>query len=124
LIAERPDPVLVHCTAGKDRTGVLVALVLSAAGVEREAVVEDYARTGANMPGVLERIATDPAFAGGSQEIRRLADERPQLLAAPPHAIESALDVLEGAGGAAAWLLDHGLADVDLARLRARLSPR
>ena len=39
------QPVLVHCTAGKDRTGVTVAMALSAAGVERDAVIADYART-------------------------------------------------------------------------------
>lgn len=41
------QPVLVHCTAGKDRTGVSVALLLSAAGVDDDAVVADYARTAA-----------------------------------------------------------------------------
>ena len=44
------QPVLVHCTVGKDRTGVTVALALAAAGVEQEAVVADYARTEALLP--------------------------------------------------------------------------
>jgi protein-tyrosine phosphatase len=46
LIAS-PDalPLLFHCTAGKDRTGWLAALLLSALGVERSTVVEDYLRT-------------------------------------------------------------------------------
>lgn len=39
------QPVLVHCTVGKDRTGVTVALTLAAAGVQSEAIVADYART-------------------------------------------------------------------------------
>lgn len=38
-----PGCVLVHCAAGKDRTGVVVALVLAAAGVDREAIADDYA---------------------------------------------------------------------------------
>ena len=38
--------VLVHCAAGKDRTGVVVALALAAAGVSRGAVVADYVATG------------------------------------------------------------------------------
>jgi protein-tyrosine phosphatase len=38
-------PLLFHCTAGKDRTGWLAALLLSALGVERSTVVEDYLRT-------------------------------------------------------------------------------
>lgn len=44
------QPVLVHCTAGKDRTGVTVALTLSAAGVSDEAVIADYARTERELP--------------------------------------------------------------------------
>lgn len=55
------QPVLVHCTVGKDRTGVTVALALAAAGVESEAVVADYARTEELLPGwrnrsVLQRL--------------------------------------------------------------------
>jgi protein-tyrosine phosphatase len=44
------QPTLVHCTVGKDRTGVTIALVLSAVGVDREAVVADYARTEQLLP--------------------------------------------------------------------------
>ncbi|MFC9559889.1 tyrosine-protein phosphatase [Agromyces sp. NPDC056965] len=43
--------VVVHCTAGKDRTGVVVALALLAVGVDRESVVADYASTEANLAG-------------------------------------------------------------------------
>lgn len=38
-------PTLVHCTAGKDRTGVTIALMLAAVGVDEDAIVADYART-------------------------------------------------------------------------------
>lgn len=41
----QPSPILVHCTAGKDRTGVLVALVLSLCGVADDAVAHEYALT-------------------------------------------------------------------------------
>lgn len=46
----RAQPVLVHCTVGKDRTGVTVAIALAAAGVDREAVIADYARTEDFLP--------------------------------------------------------------------------
>lgn len=42
---------LVHCTAGKDRTGILVALILSVAGVQRKAILEDYVATQKNLSG-------------------------------------------------------------------------
>lgn len=44
-VAEGALPVLVHCAAGKDRTGIAVALVLELVGVEREYVLADYAKT-------------------------------------------------------------------------------
>lgn len=44
------QPVLVHCTVGKDRTGVTVALALAAAGVDEDAVIADYARTEGMLP--------------------------------------------------------------------------
>lgn len=44
------QPVLVHCTVGKDRTGVTVALALAAAGVDEDAVIADYARTEGLLP--------------------------------------------------------------------------
>lgn len=51
LLAETPrSPALVHCTAGKDRTGVLVALVLSSLGVAHTAIAEDYGLSSLAMP--------------------------------------------------------------------------
>ncbi len=47
-------PVLVHCTAGKDRTGIVVALVQAAIGVPLDAIVEDYVRS--DSPTRLRRI--------------------------------------------------------------------
>lgn len=53
------QPVLVHCTVGKDRTGVTVALTLAAAGVDEDAVIADYARSeGLLSPERNRRIVT------------------------------------------------------------------
>jgi protein-tyrosine phosphatase len=43
-IGNAPQGVLIHCAAGRDRTGMVTALLLEAAGVTREAVLDDYER--------------------------------------------------------------------------------
>ena len=53
----RPGPMLVHCTAGKDRTGIVVAVLLRAIGVRRADVLADYLRTEPNLPPAVERAA-------------------------------------------------------------------
>ena len=45
LSGENTFPLLVHCTAGKDRTGVIIALILLAIGVDKEHVIEEYMQT-------------------------------------------------------------------------------
>ncbi len=54
---------IVHCAAGKDRTGVLVALALLLAGVTREAVVADYLLTGERIAAIRERLVASPTYA-------------------------------------------------------------
>jgi len=108
-------PTLVHCTAGKDRTGVAVALMLRAVGVPREAVVADYLRTGEAMPAVVRRLGRLSGFDPARQLPRA-------YLALPPDAIGAVLDVWDAhEGGTEGWLAEAG-ADPDLVpRLRTRL---
>ena len=51
--------MVIHCSAGKDRTGIVTALLLAIAGVTDEAIATDYARSGP----ALQQLATDPATA-------------------------------------------------------------
>ena len=62
-IARDEGVALVHCAAGKDRTGVVVALALSAAGVRPEAVVADYAASGERIEAILSRLRRSPTYA-------------------------------------------------------------
>lgn len=110
---------LVHCAAGKDRTGVLVALVLDAVGVERAAVVADYTLTGERLEAMFRRwtsAAGEPMPADISQHMPR-AEVMEQVLA---HL--DAEHGVNGTGGATGWLLANGLTEADLDRLRGRLT--
>ncbi|HKW91574.1 MAG TPA: tyrosine-protein phosphatase [Methylomirabilota bacterium] len=72
IIAERNNhPVVFHCTAGKDRTGVLAAMVLAAVGVVDEDVVGDYALSAPLMKDIRDRMNRDPETA---QAVKDLPD--------------------------------------------------
>jgi len=71
-------PILVHCTHGKDRTGIVVALALAAVGVDEEEICEDYAKSTEGLKKVhpvlieeLSRNGLDPAFAETPIEVMR-----------------------------------------------------
>lgn len=114
----QPGAVLLHCTAGKDRTGVAVALLLAAVGVEREAIVADYTRSQAELAGPwAERMLEGVRRAGipPLPEIEQLA------VSTPAAAIEAALAEVDARGGAADYLRAGGLCEEELALLRSRL---
>ncbi len=117
-IAQAPGGVLVHCAAGKDRTGVVVAFALEAAGVSRDDVVADYLRTTERIEAIVARLAASPTYAG---EVDPAGAQRH---APKPGTMERLLALVdERHGGVGGWLLAHGLAEEDLARLRTRLGP-
>jgi hypothetical protein len=119
LAAPDAGPSLVHCAAGKDRTGVLVALMLDAAGVERDAVVADYALSAEQVEALFRRWTT----ASGEPMPEDIARHLPRAEAMA--AVLAHLDAEYGAnssGGAAGWLCANGLDEESLTRLRARLT--
>lgn len=63
LLADGELPAVVHCAAGKDRTGVTAALVLRAVGVPVDVVAEDYARSAPAVPQILARLRRLPSYA-------------------------------------------------------------
>ncbi|KAF9498846.1 hypothetical protein BDN71DRAFT_1442811 [Pleurotus eryngii] len=71
-IHDRPtEGCLFHCTAGKDRTGLLAAILLKLAGVDKEAIAKDYALTRVGReparPMIMARLAKEPLFASNNE---------------------------------------------------------
>lgn len=115
-IATAEGSVLVHCAAGKDRTGMVVALALDAAGVSRERIAEDYLATGERIEQIIDRLRSSETYRA------ELEGHDPQDHAPVPGTIERVLEVVDwNYGGAVGWLLVNGLRRHQLARLRERL---
>jgi protein-tyrosine phosphatase len=110
-------PAVVFCSAGKDRTGLVCGLVLSAIGVSDEDVAAEYALTGDVLKGRFQRVLEARAKAAGLSE-QALAVK----LGAPADLMMTVLAGLRARhGGTAAYLRDHGLGAEDLAALRGAL---
>jgi protein tyrosine/serine phosphatase len=70
VIAERDNhPLVFHCSAGKDRTGVLAAIVLTAMDIVDDDVVEDYALSAPVMNEIRARMSSDPETAQGVKDL-------------------------------------------------------
>jgi len=111
LLHDEPAPLLFHCTAGKDRTGVAAMLLLAALGVDEETIHHDYLAT--------NRLwRRDAEVAAGLSPV--VADT---LLSVQPAFLEAAFEAIHASHGSIdAYLSDRlGLHEVRRAALRARL---
>ncbi len=115
-IAYDQGAALVHCAAGKDRTGVVVALTLTAAGVRRQAVVADYAATGERTAAIMDRLRRSPTYA---RDIDSVPADSHRPRAETMAAFLEQMDARYG--GVARWLTDHGLTADELDLLRTKL---
>lgn len=112
-------PLAFNCSAGKDRTGVAAALLLTALGVPRETVIADYLLTNRYLDrGSLLGKDGKPSAANPLGSLP--APVAQAMLAADRSYIEAALKVLDTHnGGADGWLRDEmGLSHADILRLR------
>lgn len=119
LLSAESYPVLVHCRAGKDRTGFMCALVQQAIGVERAAIFEDYLKTNeAFLPQTRRMIRAMKIFSLGrvqTESFKAAFNAREEYL-------QAALDRIDEAhGGLAAYLEKCGITSRDLDTLRGLL---
>jgi protein-tyrosine phosphatase len=102
LAAHQDGAVLFHCAAGKDRTGIVAAILLSLAGVDHEAIVHDYAIS--------------------SHYLRESTTEQDGATSSPPGTMARFLDTLDRQyGGARAYLVKIGLSETEVDALSHRL---
>ncbi len=115
-IAEADGAALVHCAAGKDRTGTLVALALTLVGADREAVIADYAASSERAQRILDRLLASDTYAENLRG-RPLSSHlsRPETMRAFLEHVDEAY------GGVEPMLQQLGWTADDTARLRAKL---
>ncbi|WP_129666982.1 tyrosine-protein phosphatase [Phytoactinopolyspora endophytica] len=138
LIASGMGAVVFHCAAGKDRTGILAAALLTALGADDDTIVADYAVTGENLSAILRRVggAHAPLFRGAGGAVWQPpapddgnggqpgphAAPRSAMFAAEPASMASLLTVARDRHGSLLRpLQDAGLHADTLSRLRQRL---
>lgn len=109
-------PLLVHCFVGKDRTGVIVALLLALANVPPETIAADYAQSQANLQPIFEELRQH------ARQNNYDLDYFEKMLASQPEAILDTLAYLdEKYNGAAGYLQAIGLNKAQIARLQTCL---
>jgi len=114
-IATSPGPVVFHCAAGKDRTGILAAITELLVGVPRHVVVGDYELTNQVLDGVLERLARLDTYTN-------VKTNPPEHFLCRPDVMDRFVGVLEERhGGAEGWATAHDLGEDTLTSLRAAL---
>lgn len=109
-------PTLVHCAAGKDRTGIVVACVLELIGVEDDVIAADYHRTEDAIDAIMARHTVTPSTV--------VPENLPEIvMRAPAGAMLACLTTLREQHGGFRELMRHqGVGPDELGRLKARLT--
>ena len=116
-IAQVPEgAVLFNCTAGKDRTGIIAALLLGVAGVSEAGILEDYVLTEQMIPDLVTEFLSISRANGG--DVARYAT----LLESPADTMAKMLShISQHYGSVQDYVLQTGVARADLSRLDSRL---
>ena len=115
ILSHARGGAVYHCAAGKDRTGVISAVLLGALGVPDDLIVADYALSAERIDEIIARVMS---MKGYQDTLREMPED---TLHARPESMEAVLaGVANRWGSMADYLLDAGLTADDLDRLRAK----
>ncbi len=118
-LADSTAPAVYHCAAGKDRTGVISAVLLSLLGVCDEIIVADYAASQENLDDIIDRLLASEGY----QEM--LEALPPETLHAEPETMVSLLERIRARYGSMhGYARSIGVSDASIERLRGRLLER
>jgi len=116
VLAEADAAAVYHCAAGKDRTGIVSAIVLSILGVPDEIIVADYAASRENLDAIIERLLSSKGYRGMLEALP------PDTMHADPETMISFLARLTAQyGSMRAYAVDAGVPEEQIEKLRARL---
>ncbi|TEY76057.1 hypothetical protein BOTCAL_0061g00160 [Botryotinia calthae] len=121
LANEPSKPLIVHCTAGKDRTGVLCALILSLCGVDDEVVAREYSLTTFGLPqewkaGIIKHLMEHPAIKDDHEGAENLISSKAENMLATFKMLH------EKFGGAESYVIEKcGLTIDEVERIRKNL---
>ena len=116
LIASTDGATVVHCAAGKDRTGVVVAMALAEVGVPREVIVDDYTLSAERIHQIFDRLRESDTYA---EDVEGEYVDKHAPRDTTMEELLAAIDAVHG--GVPAWLRKHGWTDADGAALRHKL---
>ncbi|OJA18919.1 hypothetical protein AZE42_07863 [Rhizopogon vesiculosus] len=120
-VRDKPNaPFIFHCTAGKDRTGIVAAILLKLVSVDNHNIAQDYSLTRVgrepDRPKVLERLMKEPLFAANSEAAMRMLTSRYETMLAFLNLLEDKY------GGVETYVKTYtGLTDEDLQTIRSNL---
>jgi protein-tyrosine phosphatase len=116
VLADAPAPAVYHCAAGKDRTGLISAVLLGLLDVEEELIIADYALSSANIDAIMERLL-------GAEGYRTMLWQLPpDTMHALPETMQGFLSRIDDKyGSMAGYARDIGVDEQTVAELRQKL---
>ncbi len=114
---EENYPFLVHCSAGKDRTGVLVGMIMDVLGAAPEDIAHEYGLSDLSIDRLLAYLRSSGRVLQGSE------DEIRARLATPPDKMAGFIELLHAKHGSAeAFFVSHGVPGATIERVRKLLT--